>query len=77
MKETSILQSGAYKNWEVAIFVSVFLVIGILFGASIRKVNLTDNMKDCLSKDGKYYISVENNSQWNYEKCSIGKEINY
>lgn len=77
MKETSILQSGAYKNWEVAIFVVFFLVIGFFLGVSLRPVVLTENMKDCLSRGGKYYINVENNSRWNYEKCSIEKEINY
>lgn len=68
---------GVYKNWEVAIFVFVSLVIGLFLGVSLRTVDLTENMKDCLSRGGEYYLNVENNSQWNYEKCSIEKEINY
>ena len=36
-KEKSIWQYGAYKNWEVLVFVSVFFTIGILVGISFMK----------------------------------------
>lgn len=61
-----------------AIFISILTsLIGLFLGLSVRTVDFTDNIKDCLSKGGEYYIHIEDNTTWNYEKCTIEKEINY
>ena len=62
----------------ILIAMLVVMVLSLLIGHSLGKnIDYTKNMIDCLSKGGKYYLSVESNSDWNYEKCTLDKEITY
>jgi len=70
--------SKQIKEFIVCIIVS--FVFGILLGFSFQQpkiYNYNDNMKDCLNRDGVYRLTVKKNSNWNYEKCSLDKEIEY
>lgn len=55
------------------------ILLGTVFGLMVRKapVNYTSNQTDCLSRGGKYYLSIEAGSDYNYETCDINKELKY
>ena len=75
--EKSIWQYGAYKNWEVAVFIAVFFLVGLLIGNAIPNDNIyTENMKICVEQGGEYYLSL-GNDKWDYERCKIEKEISF
>ena len=73
MKDKTILQSGAYKNWEVGVFMIIFLVIGILFG-----LNRTPNTKiisQTIYRELNKVIKVELAEGWECEKPEMDTDL--
>lgn len=62
---------------NLVIIITLVLVgfqAGIYFGDNRT---YTEKMQDCVSKGGKYYLSVKESSNWNYETCEIETTIKY
>lgn len=61
----------------IALWTSGWVMHAITTDVESIEVVLTDNMKDCVEKQGAYSLSLEENGEIEYEWCEISKRIYY